>query len=201
MSRGGHQEINRGTRAHLTQGMQRALSRFGPRGERSAPGTRSLLLVAMIRHEWGGGEAVAVGNPRGGVWYVSSRSVHHELPEEKAWERQEKSDRLAWPDRIQNRCYSVLLAGPVHHDEEDLTIGSTPGMQPHRAAAWCMQTLLPGPIVSFHQVRAFDLASVFKGKDIGAFALHQQGTLMRFRDVAHELGVAEPTIGHDHRGG
>src|SRR2546422_431087 len=64
-----------------------------------------------------------------------------------------------------------------------------------------MQTPLPGPIVSFHQVRAFDLASVFKGKDIGAFALHQQGPLMRFRDVAHELGVAEPTIGHDHRDG
>src|SRR2546430_7657368 len=64
-----------------------------------------------------------------------------------------------------------------------------------------MQTPLPGPIVSFHQVRAFDLASVFQGKGIGAFALHQQGPLMRFRDVAHELRVAEPTIGHDHRGG
>ncbi len=64
-------------------------------------------MVAMIRHELGGGEAVDVGHPLGGVWYVSSRSVHNELPEEKGWERQYKSDRLACPDRIQNRCYSV----------------------------------------------------------------------------------------------
>ncbi len=64
-----------------------------------------------------------------------------------------------------------------------------------------MKTLLPGPMVDFHHVRAFDLASVFQGKGIGAFALHQQGPLMRFRDVAHEFRVAEPTIGHDHRGG
>src|SRR3989442_1229967 len=107
MRRVGHQEINRVTRAQITQVMQRALSRFVPRGEMRAPGTRSLLMVAMIRHELGGGEAVDVGNPLGGVWYVSSRSVHNGLPEEKGWERQYKSDRLACPDRIQNRCYSV----------------------------------------------------------------------------------------------
>ena len=56
-------------------------------------------------------------------------------------------------------------------------------------------------MVGFHHVRAFDLASVFQGKGLGAFALHQQGPLRRFRDVAHELGVAEPPIGHDHWGG
>src|SRR6266567_9329524 len=73
MRRVGHQEINRVTRAQITQVMQRALSRFVPRGEMRAPGTRSLLMVAMIRHELGGGEAVDVGHPLGGGWYVSSR--------------------------------------------------------------------------------------------------------------------------------
>src|SRR5713101_3871093 len=113
MRRVGHQEINRVTRAQITQVMQRALSRFVPRGEMRAPGTRSLLMVAMIRHELGGGEAVDVGHPLGVVWYVSSRSVHNGLPEEKGWERQYKSDRLACPDRIQNRCYSVFLYGTI----------------------------------------------------------------------------------------
>src|SRR6266478_106536 len=110
MRRVGHQEINWVTSAHITQVMQRALSRFVPRGEMRAPGTRSLLLVAMIRHELGGGEVLDVGHPLGGVWYVSSRSVHNGLPEEKGWERQYKSDRLACPDRIQNRCYSVVFS-------------------------------------------------------------------------------------------
>src|SRR6516165_6713483 len=64
-----------------------------------------------------------------------------------------------------------------------------------------MQTLLPGPRVGLEQVRAFDLAPVFKREGIRAFALHQQGTLMRLRDVAHQLRVAEPAISHDHRAG
>ena len=121
MRRVGHQEINWVTSAHITQIMQRALSRFVPRGEMRAPGTRSLLLVAMIRHELGGGEIVDVGHPLGGVWHVSARSVHDGLPEEKGWERQYKSDRLACPDRIQNRCYSVqsttkMYSPKIPHD-------------------------------------------------------------------------------------
>lgn len=34
-----------------------------------------------------------------------------------------------------------------------------------------------------------------------AFALHQQGALMRTRHMTHELGVAEPTISHHYRFG
>ncbi len=105
-------------------------------------------------------------------------------------DRQGHRDQIKW-----------LFTGLIDHDEEDLTIGWTPGAQPHRAAARCMKTLLPGPIVGLDHVRAFDLASVFQGEGRGAFALHQQGALMRVGDVAHQLGVAEPTLGHDHRGG
>src|SRR6266851_8822213 len=112
------------------------------------------------------------------------------LDQPRYLDRERHRDQIKW-----------LLTGLVNQDEQDLTIGWTPGAQPHIAAARCMKTLLPGPIVGLDQVRAFDLASVFKGEGIGAFALHQQGALMRVGDVAHQLGVAEPTIGHDHRGG
>ena len=94
-----------------------------------------------------------------------------------------------------------LLSGLVHDDEQDLTIGSTPGPQPHRAAARCRQTLLPGPMVGLDDVRACDLAPVLTREGRGAFALHQQGPLMRARHRAHQLGVAAPALGHDHRGG
>src|SRR5712691_7414635 len=73
----------------------------------AAPGTSGLFMVAMVRHKVRCGEVVDVGNPLGGVWYVSAWSVHDGLPEEKGWERQYKSDRLTCPDRMQNRCYSV----------------------------------------------------------------------------------------------
>src|SRR4030095_7981111 len=94
-----------------------------------------------------------------------------------------------------------LLTGFVDHDEENLTIGWTPGAPPHIAAARCRKTLLPGPMVGLYQGRAFDLASVFAGEGIGAFALHQQGPLRCVGDVAQHLAVAEPPIGHDQRGG
>src|SRR6266487_1137380 len=104
-------------------------------------------------------------------------------------------DEVASPRPKHNRGgdeIKRLLTGLVHYDEQNLTIGSTPGPQPHIAAARCMQTLLPGPMVGLDQVRAFDLAPVLKREGIGAFALHQQGALMRARHIAHQLGVAEP---------
>src|SRR6266568_8889006 len=64
-------------------------------------------MVAMVGHQLRCGEVFDVGNPLGGVWLISARSVHDGLPEEKSWERQYKSDRLTCPDRIQNLYYSV----------------------------------------------------------------------------------------------
>src|SRR5882672_4860066 len=74
----------------------------------AAPGTSGLFIVALVRHTLRCGEVVDVGHPLGGVWHVAARSVHDGLPEEKGWERQYKSDRLTCPDRMQNRCYSVI---------------------------------------------------------------------------------------------
>src|SRR5262249_43271305 len=105
-------------------------------------------------------------------------------------DRERHRDQITW-----------LLTGLVNQDEQDLTIGWTPGAQPHIAAARCMKTLLPRPMVGLHQVRAFDLGSVYKREGIRAFALYQQGALMRVGHMAHQLRVAEPTIGYDHRGG
>jgi hypothetical protein len=53
-----------------------------------------------------------------------------------------------------------FLTGFVYDDEPHVTIGSTVGAQPHVAASRSMQTPLPGPVVSFDQVRAFNLATI-----------------------------------------
>src|SRR6266852_3669680 len=112
----------------------------------AAPGTSGLFIVAMVRHKLRCGEVVDVGNPLGGVWHVSARSVHDGLPEEKGWERQYKSDRLTCPDRIQNRCYSVgishlqddarvLNGSLVREDVNDHQDGSVPLCYGEKATA------------------------------------------------------------------
>lgn len=68
------------TGAQIAQVMQPALSGFMACGEMAAPGTSGLFMVAMVRHELRCGEVVDVGNPLGGVWHVSARSVHDGLP-------------------------------------------------------------------------------------------------------------------------
>jgi hypothetical protein len=87
----------------------------------------------------------------------------------------------------------------VDDHKQNLTISATSSPHPHIATARGMETGLPGPRIGLNQVRTLDLLAIFKGKGIGAFALHPQGALMRVGDMAHELGVAEPTIGHQHR--
>jgi hypothetical protein len=54
-----------------------------------------------------------------------------------------------------------------------------------------METVLPGPMVGFDQVRALDFALVFKGTGRVDFALPSSGPLMHTGPIAHELGVAE----------
>src|SRR6266705_5546555 len=49
----------------------------------TAPGTSGLFMVAMVGHQLRCGEVFDVGNPLGGVWLISARSVHDGLPEEK----------------------------------------------------------------------------------------------------------------------
>ena len=72
-----------------------------------------------------------------------------------------------------------LFTGFVDDHEKNLTIGATSSPQPHIVTARGMQTLCQGPIVRFDQIRPLDLTTVFKGKGIVAFALYQQGTLVR----------------------
>jgi hypothetical protein len=82
----GHQEINRMTGGQIAEIMQRALSGCVARGKTTAPRTRGLLMVAMVRHLLRRREIVDVDYPLGGVWRVSARSVHDGLPEEKRLE-------------------------------------------------------------------------------------------------------------------
>ena len=50
-------------------------------------------------------------------------------------------------------------------------------------------------------VLPLDLAPVWQREDIGTFPFNQHSALVGRRHMAHELGIAKPTIGHDHRWG
>ncbi len=107
----------------------------------AAPGTSGLFMVAMVRHELRCGEVFDGGNPLGGVWHVSARSVHDGLPEEKGWERQYKSDRLTCPDRMQNRCYSVQIQEKISDLFQDRFLFVKRRLKPschltHKSATW-----------------------------------------------------------------
>src|SRR4030095_3778227 len=62
-----------------------------------------------------------------------------------------------------------------------------------------LRALTPGPSAWLLQIVALHLASVWERKDIGRFPFHQEGALVGGGHMAHELGIAKPTIGHDYR--
>ena len=67
-----------------------------------------------------------------------------------------------------------ILTGFINDNQGDFAIGRTLGPQPGIATAWRMEALPKGSsVLLMHQIRPFDLATVFKVKDIGGFALDQ----------------------------
>jgi hypothetical protein len=51
------------------------------------------------------------------------------------------------------------------------------------------------------QVTPLDLAPIGQCEGVGTLPFHKERTLMSRRSMAHELRIAKPAIGHDHRRG
>jgi hypothetical protein len=59
--------------------------------------------------------------------------------------------------------------------------------------------LMPASPLALDQVVAFNLLPIGQSKTIGGFALYQHCPLMGITHMLHEIRVAKPTLGRDHR--
>src|SRR5215470_15151580 len=95
----------------------------------------------------------------------------------------------------------LLLPGFADHDERHRAIRRTGRPQPRIAYPRHLLALPPRPLSVLLQVMALDLPPIGQCEGIGTLPFHKERPLVSRRDMAHELRIAEPTIGHDHRWG
>src|SRR5918992_2797638 len=93
----------------------------------------------------------------------------------------------------------LILPVLIDHDERHRAIRRTGGSQPRIAHTRDLGAVTPGPIALMLQVVPLHLAPVWQLENIRAFPFNQEGSLMGGGHMAHELRIAEPAIGHDHR--
>src|SRR5262245_54234062 len=108
-----------------------------------------------------------------------------------------------WPadSGVEAHDIELLLPGCTDHDERHYAIGRTGGAQPRIAHPWHLRTRPPGPLVVLLQVVALDLPPIGQCEGVGTLPFHEKRPLVGRRDMAHELRIAKPAIGHDHRWG
>src|SRR5918999_64865 len=109
----------------------------------------------------------------------------------------------SWPadGRVETHHVELLFPGFTDHDERYSPIRRTGGPQPRIAHPRHLLARPPGPIAVLLQVVALDLPPIGQVEGVGALPFHQEGALVGRRDMAHELRIAKPAIGHDHRRG
>src|SRR5262249_31127673 len=95
----------------------------------------------------------------------------------------------------------LLLPGFTDYDEGHGTIGWTGGPQPRIAHPRHLLARPPRPLAVLLQVVALDLPSIGQVEGVGTLPFHQEGAFVGRRDMAHELRIAKPAIGDDHRRG
>src|SRR4029453_17216293 len=103
--------------------------------------------------------------------------------------------------RIETHHVELLLPGLTDHEEGHGAIRRTGGSHPRIAPPRHLLTRPPGPLAVLLQVVAFYLAPIGQCEGVGTLPFHQEGTLVGRRDMAHELRIAKPAIGHDYRWG
>src|SRR5215468_10417890 len=95
----------------------------------------------------------------------------------------------------------LLLPGLLNYDEGHGAIRRTGRPQPHIPHPRHLRALTPGPLTVLLQVVALDLPPIGQCEGVGTLPFHKERTLVSRRDMAHELRIAKPAIGHDHRWG
>src|SRR5215471_6363466 len=95
----------------------------------------------------------------------------------------------------------LLFPGLLHHDEGHGAICRTLRPQPYITHPRDLGAVTPGPLAVLLQVMALDLAPIGQCEGIGTLPFHEECALVRRGYVAHELRIAKPAIGDDHRRG
>src|SRR5215510_16187013 len=108
-----------------------------------------------------------------------------------------------WPadGRIEAHHVELLLPGLTDYDDRHRTIRRTGRTQPRIAHPRHLRARPPGPLALMLQVGPLDLAPIRQREDIGTFPFYEEGTLVCHSHVAHELRIAKPAIGDNHRRG
>src|SRR5262249_44849666 len=106
-----------------------------------------------------------------------------------------------WPADGRGKTHHVelLLSGLPDYDEGHGAIRRTGRPQPRIAHPRHLWARPPGPIAGLLQVTPLDLAPVWQREGVGTLSFHEECPLVGRRDMAHELRIAKPAIGHDHR--
>src|SRR2546425_7588170 len=99
------------------------------------------------------------------------------------------------PRGLQTQQIKAVLARLIHDDEGHLAIGRTGRSKPHVVYPGLPRGLPPLPSLAMDEVVPFDCLAIGQGKDVGLFALYEQGALMLIAHMLHKLRVAKPTIG------
>src|SRR5262249_31693769 len=92
-----------------------------------------------------------------------------------------------------------LHTGLTDDDEGHGSIRWTGGPQPHITHSRHVRALTPGPLAGLLHVTPLDLAPIGQCKGVGTLPFHEECTPVGRRDMAHELRIAKPTIGHNYR--
>src|SRR5215510_11607807 len=108
-----------------------------------------------------------------------------------------------WPadGGFETHDVELLLPGLTDYDESHGAICRTGGAQPRIAHPRHLRTRPPRPLAVLLQVVALDLPSIGQVEGVGTLPFHQEGACVGRRDMAHELRIAKPAIGDDHRRG
>src|SRR5215831_5666448 len=99
---------------------------------------------------------------------------------------------------LQTEHVVQLHTGFMDDDDGHGPIRGTGGPQPHIPHSRHVRALTPGPIALVLQVTPLDLAPIRQLEGVGTLPFHEECPLVARRDMAHELRIAKPAIGHDH---
>src|SRR5215471_10755822 len=108
-----------------------------------------------------------------------------------------------WPadGRVETHHVELLLPRLTDDDDRHRAIRRTGGAQPRIAHPRHLRTRPPRPRAVLLQVVALDLPPIGQCEGVGTLPFHEKRPLVGRRDMAHELRIAKPAIGHDHRWG
>src|SRR5262245_4919219 len=138
--------------------------------------------------------SIVHGLDKPGVFTTVSKTIFNPVPPLPRPDESRPADGL-----VETHDVELLLPGLTDHNERHGPIRRTGGPQPHITYSRHLLAVPPGPIVVLLQVVALDLSPIGQCEGVGTLPFHQEGALVGRRDMAHELRIAEPTIGHDQR--